>query len=249
MSSELRAIQITDFHVSADPDAIYRGINPRRNLESVLGRVRRWKPDLLLLTGDLSEDGSEQSYRYLGSQVHELGVPALAVPGNHDDWGMQKKYFPLSAIEEPFVSQHSGWQLILLNSSVRGQIAGTLTQSMISGLNRSLSDSTAPKLIALHHQPLLTGSPWIDRYSLQDPEGLMSCLDGRDDVKAVLWGHIHHDFSAHYGQTRLLGSPSSSANSLARQDKFNFDPAGPACRWLKLGRNGKLETGILYANS
>jgi Icc protein len=179
--------------------------------------------------------------------LKDLDVPVLTLPGNHDRPMRQKKHFPMTTIEEPYLHEQSDWQIILLNSAVENEIPGTLKPGMISGLERLLSDTATPKLIILHHQPVPTGSTWIDRYGLLQPQKFLSLLQGRGDVKAVLWGHIHHNFSTWHGETRLLGSPSTSANSLAQQDKFTFDTAGPACRWLKLGGGSQFETGILYS--
>ena len=100
MSDVFRLIQISDCHVSADPGASYRGINPRQAFEKLLDHVIDWNPDALLVTGDLAEDGSEEAYRYLAMLLKDLEVPVLTVPGNHDLCLRQKKYFPMTTIEK-----------------------------------------------------------------------------------------------------------------------------------------------------
>jgi Icc protein len=85
--------QITDCHLPADPQQTYRGINPHKNLRTLLMKVRAMKPDLLLATGDLSEDGSRASYRALQEYFRPLGVPVLALPGNHDNDTCSRKCF------------------------------------------------------------------------------------------------------------------------------------------------------------
>ena len=87
MSESILIAQITDCHLPADSQQKYRGINPHRNLKALLKKVRRLKPDLLLATGDLSEDGSLVSYLALQKFFKPLGIPVLALPGNHDDAG------------------------------------------------------------------------------------------------------------------------------------------------------------------
>ena len=247
MQQDLKIIQLSDCHISAAEDAGYRGINPRQSLEDLLPAVRAWAPHLVLLTGDLAEDGSKDAYEYLAARLNQLGVPVYTVPGNHDHWLRQKSVFAETALQDPLLIERQGWQVILLNSAVEGQVPGTLTERMISGLQRALTSPHTARIIVLHHQPLEIGSPWIDRFPLLQPESFWSCVDGREDVRAVLWGHIHHAWSGQRNGVKLLGAPSTSVNSLAGQEKFNFDAAGPACRWLKLGPGGGLETGILYS--
>ena len=62
--------QISDCHLPADPDQDYRGINPLKNLKTVIKRVQALKPDLILATGDLSEDGSRQSQHLKNFLLH-----------------------------------------------------------------------------------------------------------------------------------------------------------------------------------
>ena len=47
----------------------------------------------------------------------------------------------------------------------------------------------------------------------------------------------------------LLGSPSTVANSLPGTEKFALDLAGPACRWLELGLDGSVSTGLMRVGS
>jgi Icc protein len=241
----LKIVQLSDCHVSAERDAVYRGINPRDTLELLLTEVRAWQPELLLLTGDLAEDGSEAAYEYLAEKLKPFEVPVLTVPGNHDHQGRQKRHFQHTACEEPMLYEAGGWQLILLNSVIPGQVHGALSTVMLAGLDKLLAESSGPRLVVLHHQPVAVGSNWIDRYALTRPEKLWSCLQENPHVKAVLWGHIHHEYSDTKNHVKLLGAPSTSANSLPGRDKFIFNPAGPAGRWINLWKEGRLETGIL----
>jgi Icc protein len=56
---------------------------------------------------------------------------------------------------------------------------------------------------------------------------------------------VHQDIDLERDGIRMLGAPSSVANSLPGQEKFTLDTAGPACRWLRLSPNGEINTGLL----
>jgi Icc protein len=214
----------------------------------VLSEALLWKPDLLLVTGDLSEDFSEESYAFLARTMLSDEIPVVTTPGNHDDAGVLANHFPVTPVDDPRVVVAGDWQLILLNSSVAGEIPGRLTARMCTGLEKALEDDMRPKLIVLHHQPVKVGSHWIDRYPLQETGRLWSILEDRADVRGLLWGHIHHSFTAKRGEIRLMGAPSTVANSIPFEEKFRLDPAGPACRWIKLGPGSELATGILRSS-
>jgi len=255
VKTDILIAQISDCHLPANPQQKYRGINPHKNLKTLMRKVKAMKPDLLLATGDLSEDGSRKSYRLLKQYLSPPGIPVLALPGNHDDAKFLAEAFPGSPVETIAVSDHGPWQIIRLNSCLPGKPEGKISDKSLEDIECLLDDGAQrPRLITVHHQPISVGSPWIDKYPLLDPEPLLHLIDQHPDVKAVVWGHIHHTFEIqrNAGQrngTAMLGGPSSAINSLTDVQKFTADPKGPASRWLELGADGTVQTGVIRVSA
>lgn len=246
MSKSILIAQVTDCHLPADPQQEYRGINPYENLSALLEKVKVIKPDLLLASGDLSEDGSRASYLALQQFFKPLDMPVLALPGNHDDAGLLAKAFPGSPVEGVSVTDIGRWQIIRLNTCVPGKHEGRLSEKILVELERILADhSQRPQLIAIHHQPITIGSPWIDKYRLFDSAGFLDLVDQCPDVKAVLWGHVHQAYESDRSGVAMLGGPSSAINSLSGVQKFTVDASGPAARWMKLRADGTFQTGFI----
>jgi Icc protein len=241
-----RLAQISDCHLPASADKPYRGLRADSGLEQVLAAVAGWQADAVLVTGDLSEDASESSYQRLAGCIAELDVPVLAIPGNHDLPVLMQRYFPQGPYPGSAVLQAGDWQVLLLDSARPGRIDGSIDAQQLEQLEQQLQ-SGVPALLVLHHQPVVIGSPWIDKYRLEQPEALLEFVAEHEEIKAVLWGHVHQAFDTQIGSTRFMSAPSTAANSLPGHERFTHDPAGPACRWLELYVDGTLETGILYA--
>lgn len=247
-AESLRLVQISDCHVSADPDASYRGQNADSGLKSLLPAVSSFGPDYLLLSGDISEDASPESYRRVAGRVTGLAAPALALPGNHDDPRVMASFFPKGPWRGPLFLETAGWLLVLLDSTEKDRIDGVIGEAGLAALRKGLSARPAHHvLVALHHQPLAVGSPWIDKYALQAGDALLGCLAADGRVRCVLWGHVHQDFRAEREGMILLGAPSTVANGQPGREKFTLDELGPACRWLQLGPDGEVDTGLLRA--
>lgn len=246
-TAALRIIQISDCHVSADPDALYRGQNAVANLQKILHLVRRWNPVLVLLTGDLSEDGSQESYECTSALLAQTGVPVLALPGNHDDLELMSRYFRLGPWHGPHVMEVENWQLVLLDSTEADRISGCFSSSSLEQIRTSLHDQgRGHTLVALHHQPVAVGAPWIDRYMLESAAQFFEVVDQSARIRCISWGHVHHDFQVQRKGVTLLGAPSTVANSIPGAQHFTLDPTGPACRWLELSACGEVDTGLLY---
>ena len=203
------------------------------------------QPDLLLATGDLSEDGSRASYLALQRYLKPLGTPVLALPGNHDDPDLVAEIFPASPVDTIEVSEHGPWQIVRLNSCLPGKPEGRLSEKTLTDLECFFeSNQQRPLLIALHHQPVNIGSPWIDKYRLLNPEKFLQLIDQQENVKAVVWGHVHQVFEANRNGIAMLGSPSSAINGLTAAQKFTPDASGPGFRWLQLKVDGTTLTGV-----
>lgn len=242
----MKVLQISDCHVSADPDADYRGQSAERNLVSLLPAARAWDPDLVLLTGDVSEDASAASYARVAIRLGTLGAPILALPGNHDEPEVMKDHFPLGPWVGPGVFEMGPWLAVGLDSTRPGKISGGFSQQSLERFDASMRGSEAEHiLVALHHQPVPVNAPWIDRYALENPDRFLNFVDRETRVRCVAWGHVHHAFCADRNGVSFLGAPSSVANSLPGTQKFTLDLAGPSCRWLELGDDGTVTTGLL----
>jgi Icc protein len=243
----LRIIQISDCHVSADPDALYRGQSADANIQKIVHLATQWNPALVLLTGDVSEDGSRESYEYTSGLLAQIGVPVLALPGNHDDLEVMSRYFRLGPWEGPHVTEAENWQLVLLDSTGPGRISGCFSASSLQRIQASLHDNgRRHTLVALHHQPVPVGATWIDRYMLESPARFFEVIDQSPRVRCISWGHVHHGFQVQRNGVTLLGAPSTVANSIPGAQRFTLDPAGPACRWLELSARGEVNTGLLH---
>jgi Icc protein len=244
--STIRIAQISDCHVAADPQALYRGQNADNNLAEIVQAVRPWKPDLVMATGDVSEDGSGESYERASALLAKTGASVMALPGNHDDTALMSRYFLAGPWDGPYVKEVGEWQLVLLDSTVAGNVSGSFSPGRLNQLQQALDSSDRPhRLVALHHQPVAVGAPWIDRYRLESPQQFFRVIDQSADTRCIAWGHVHHDFREWRKGCLMLGAPSSVANSLPGTNRFSLDPSGPSCRWLKLSPDGTVDTGIL----
>lgn len=243
----LRLVQLSDCHLLADSTRSYRGIDPWANFQRVWQAARAWKPDIVLLTGDLREDSSTLPYEHI-SRLLGNEVPLLALPGNHDDPSVMKKWFPLGPWEGILSHELAHWQLVLLDSTTPGRVDGALTGKILRDVGQTVARGKAPHvLIALHHQPVSVDSPWIDRWPLRNPGPFLELIDGEDRIRCVVWGHIHQCFEEKRGETHLLGCLSTAANTVGGTRKFVHDKKGPGCRWLILEPGGGIETGVIYA--
>lgn len=241
----LQLVQLSDPHFFADSAKTLMGIPLRDSLRRVVEEARREAPDLVLVTGDLSQDGSPEAYEALGEALVPMGAPCCGLPGNHDD-----KSVLAEALEHPPFRSGStftvgDWRLLLLDSSVPEADHGRLSSSTLEALDAELSDhSDRPTLLALHHSPVPVGAEWLDPINLQAPEKLRQVVDAHSQVQLVLFGHVHQAVDAQWGDVSLYGCPSTCFQFAPQADTFTLDSVPPGYRTVTLYEDGSFETTL-----
>ena len=124
------------------------------------------KIDLILLTGDLTQDCSATSYIRLRESIDRLEIPTYCLAGNHDDIPLMRSHLPSPYISLE-TSLHIGkWRLLLLSSVVENAVYGHLDTSELSRLESMLqAEPDRPTLIAFHHPAIPINSQWMDQIS------------------------------------------------------------------------------------
>jgi Icc protein len=224
--------QITDTHLLGDPDACLRGIPSRAHLIHVLEDVATHQPDWYLFTGDIADRGEPAAYEQFEALTG--GLPKGVVPGNHDHPDRWR---------DPQCYEVGGWRMLLLSSvweqSRYGE--GRLSGGSLAWLGQQLGVSALPTLIALHHPPVLVGMDWVDQMGLANAAELWQVIGGHDQVKLILFGHIHHAFATVYQGVTCYGTPSSHSQLQAPRD--------PGYRLLWLEAGGEHRTEVVFLQS
>lgn len=242
----LHVLQITDPHLMGDPEGRLLGINTRQTLDAVLDHAHRRhrQPDVVLATGDISQDGSDASYRYFRERVASFQAPVYWCAGNHDVLPAMER----AASADPVSARRyrgRGWQLILLDSSVPDQVHGYLGEQELAWLDACLAEHPGDHaLVCLHHHPIRVGAEWMNAIGLQDNDAFFDVLERHSQVQGVLWGHIHQAVDQEDQGRRLLASPSTCVQFLPDSPAFAVDAAPPGYRWLTLHPDGAIHTDV-----
>jgi len=245
--SPLSIAQVTDIHLFADETQELLGLHTTQSFQAIIERLQHLRPqlDLLLLTGDLSQDGTPESYERLHNLLSPLAMPTYWVPGNHDCISIMQQVLnraPFSAFK---AFTQKGWNFLLINSGVPNRVHGHLSQEKLDWLDFRLEFmGDHPTVVALHHPPFRLNSDWLDTSALENPEEFFAVLDRHPQVKLVLFGHIHKEFNRQRHGVQYLGSPSSSLQFEPQSSNFSLDYEKPGFRLLNLYPDGRWETRI-----
>lgn len=193
-------LQLSDTHILPEGARVSGRLDTSETLERLVSRINGVRDqigpvDAMLVTGDLSDDGSAESYARIKALLAPLDWPLLVIPGNHDARApMRDAFAGQFAATGPlnWVRSVGETRLIGLDTLVEGQGAGTVCPASLAFLEETLLQADdAPVFLALHHPPFRCGISFMDAIGLTNQQALRAIVVDYPGALRMLCGHIH----------------------------------------------------------
>ena len=228
--------QISDLHVKPE-GRLYADLVPSNAMAAAAvaqlnGLAPR--PDLVLVTGDLVDAGTDEEYAVARRILERIEIPYLVIPGNHDVVdGFRRAfadhaYLPATGALHYCVDAHPV-RIVALDSTVAGKHHGDIDVSGLAWLEEALArESTTPTVLLMHHHPFASGIPYLDAYRHLGAAAIERVVRSFAAVERVLCGHVHRFMLAPFGRTVAMSCPST-----ASQIALRLDPAAQPASFLE----------------
>jgi len=235
-------LHLSDFHLSENEAASLKGVEPTLILKNTISKIVNkindfGKLDGIIITGDISDDGSKTSYLNANKILKKTGLPILAVPGNHDlrrpmiDHFTTASNFAASQFFD-WVYETSDTKVIGLDTLVEGENFGLLREESLNFLNETIRfEGNKNFVLAIHHPPIKTGIPFMDKIGLKNSEELLECLNTATKPFRILCGHVHGVYHGSLGIHSVVTAPSTCT-------RFSFNRRSDAPKGFKLSPTG-----------
>ena len=205
--------QISDPHIGGE----WGGPDPVSGLRTVLDAVLAMpdRPDVLLVTGDLVDNGTDEEYTLVHALLSAASLPVHVLPGNHDRReGLRARFALPGAGPAPvqYPAELGPLRLVALDTTIPGRAAGELDSDRLAWLDAELSRAPqSPTLLAMHHPPASTGlAPWEEiGLAASARTALAAVLARHPQVRRIVAGHIHQPLVATLAGRPVLAIPST----------------------------------------
>src|SRR4051794_39485699 len=148
-SAGMSVAQLSDLHLCADPSAMVWERDPARQLARV---IDAWPvtPDVVVLSGDIADDGSAEAYARVAEIIDGWGDLLLVVAGNHDDRSALAAVF--GAVEPVTLTEVSdAWAIATIDSVRPGAIGGEAPLDAMARLDTDVAACGRSVLAFVHH--------------------------------------------------------------------------------------------------
>ncbi len=217
--------QITDLHLGFDPG------NPdelnRQRLDRTVTLLREMvpQPDLLLVTGDIADNGDDaESYQRFKEALADLPFPFYPAMGNHDSRAAYLECFPEVPTVDGFLQyaiEDLPVRILVLDTLEVGRHGGGFCEIRAGWLRARLAEAPdRPTLIVLHHPPIATGMSWMT----ENPDAawvqrLRAIVEANPNIVAMVSGHLHRPIVTRWAGTTLAVCP-----AIAPQVALDLEP-------------------------
>ena len=231
--------QISDPHIVERGTLAYGRVDTPGHLERCVRKILALprRPDVVVATGDLTDNAAAGEYGVLGEILAPLDMPLYLAVGNHDDRDVLRAAFPKHTYllgDDGFVQyvvEDFAVRLVVLDTLIPGKPGGRLCEQRLAWLDRTLAASDRPTIVAQHHPPFPTGLSFMDRMSLADPAAEAAVITKYPYVERVIAGHHHRTSQARFAGTVASICPSTAHQLLldlvpGADIRFTFEPSG-----------------------
>jgi Icc protein len=209
--------QISDLHIKRPGALAYRRVDTGAYLARCIAALNGLdpRPDAVIMTGDLVDQGSPDQYEHLKALLAPLEIPYYLLVGNHDERIALRAAFPNRAELQggefvQYAVDVGPLRVIALDSMVPGQSAGNLCDARLAWLAAQLDAAQGkPTVVALHHPPFACGIGHMDDLRL-DPaasDKLAALIARYPNVERVICGHVHRPMFVRFGGTIASAVP------------------------------------------
>ena len=208
----LRVIQLTDIHLTGAVGSELYGVDTALSLQKVIDAIKDLpkQADVVIITGDLAEDGSKTTYRRLRDLLKSLDIPVYVLPGNHDSNVEMISVLNSGQFHYTDRMHMQDWGFVFVNSQVAEYSHGFIRSEELDRLERNISAfNDVPVLVALHHTPSNV-CPSFD-CQLENASQFNAVLSKYPNVRAVIAGHTHIASEIHMDGYCQFNSPSTFA--------------------------------------
>ena len=209
---DLKVIQLTDLHLFSSDNELMLGHKNNANFYDVIFKLKNTQletTDLILLTGDLSQDQTRESYEHIVRELKDFNIPIYWISGNHDH---KKNISAVFSKNDSFKNvpylELKHWFFIFLDTKKEGSESGFLAESEIFFLKNTLDQQSVKNkkiAIIMHHHPVPFGTPLIDDYILKNHEEFWRAII-KHNITKILCGHVHGDYSFIQNNTLIESS-------------------------------------------
>ncbi|HWH43527.1 MAG TPA: metallophosphoesterase [Thermoleophilaceae bacterium] len=198
-------------------------------LERAIAEVNELKPDVVVVSGDLTADGFRQEFETARDYLDRVDCERMIViPGNHDARNVGYVHFEELFGDRGQVMNEGGLSFVAVDSSEPDVNHGTIGRGRYPWIEKSFDPAAFLRVFVLHHHLLPIPGTGRERNVVHDAGDTLECLQ-RAGTHLVLSGHKHVPYAWRLENLFVVNAGTVSTTRLRGNTKpcYNVIDASP----------------------
>ncbi len=197
-------VQLSDIHVGSQFQA--------NVFDRVINEVNKINPDVIIITGDLTNEGLEKEYKECKRLVSKLKAKKIiTISGNHDyrntGYLHFKKYFPFESVNK----LSKDVVLVTIGTARPDRNEGEVGYRQNLWLERTMTKlKDKVKILAMHHHLVSIPDTGADRLTIIDAGDVLRTI-AATNVDLVICGHKHRPWIWNFGKPLIAYAGTASS--------------------------------------
>lgn len=237
-------VQLSDTHIPAWGQKTCGVAAMTDNLSRCVQHINQFtpRPDLVLVTGDITQSGRIEEFNQAASLLNKLNTPYFVIPGNHDTrQNLVAAFSGTPALpddfeittEQPFINyviDEYKIRLIALDSTTDGKHGGQFCERRAAWLKDRLDEEpTKPTILFMHHPPVMLSVRETNFDGFRGADRLCDLLKNYSNIERIACGHVHIPCFVKWGGTIVSTAPSTGMSlkldlTLQQESAFHLEP-------------------------
>lgn len=165
-------------------------------MNRVIVELNELKPDVVIVSGDLTNEGYRQEYKNWLAYRDRLEAPVYTVPGNHDARNVGYLHFEELIGARHWAADVQGVRIVGADSSEPDLNEGQIGRERYGWIREQFAVPADLKVFVLHHHLIPVPGTGRERSTVTDAGDLLEVLIA-SGVNIVLSGHKHVPYVWH----------------------------------------------------
>ena len=211
----MKIIHLSDSHIGKDNQSM--GVNTENHLDEVIQSINQIKTDFVIHSGDISHDGTVESYQKIQQCFLNLQSKLSCIPGNHDNLKVMSRF-----LDSGINIDTRYWKLLSINTVLEAKTEGYVTDEAYKKFELEIESTRKNTLVVMHHPPISMESSWDDSISLTNSKRFLDIIKRSENIRCVIWGHAHESKTFNYAEKLFVSCP-STAKQFNDETRFGYN--------------------------
>jgi len=236
-----KILMLSDTHFSANNSLLFAKYDVEQTFARLKNRIKNEQADVIILTGDISQDGSVESYLKMRECLNDFAGDKYYIMGNHDSKNIV--HLNDKTISAPDYIDIGNHRFIFISSyKGDGYDEGHISATELNKIEK-YALPIAKNYVVVHHH-FIANESILDNWILDNSQEFCNRLQA-NPIQAVFHGHVHNGYTKKLGNINVYANPATCVQ-FALSKVLKIEPV-IGYRVLNLTENS-YETHVYHEN-